>query len=44
MDITMTIVSIFFIYFVGKLTHKDSMGTEETLGKGAVQFMVISLC
>ncbi|CAJ1356949.1 unnamed protein product [Effrenium voratum] len=23
----------------GKLTHKDSMGTEETLGRGGVQFM-----
>jgi redox-sensitive bicupin YhaK (pirin superfamily) len=23
----------------GKLTHKDSMGTEETLGRGSVQFM-----
>lgn len=23
----------------GSLTHKDSMGTEETLGRGAVQFM-----
>lgn len=25
----------------GKLTHKDSMGTSETLERGAVQFMVI---
>jgi redox-sensitive bicupin YhaK (pirin superfamily) len=24
----------------GKLTHQDSMGTEETLGRGAIQFMV----
>jgi Pirin len=24
----------------GFLSHKDSMGTEETLGRGAVQFMV----
>ncbi len=24
----------------GKLTHKDSMGTQETLERGAVQFMV----
>lgn len=24
----------------GKLTHKDSMGTEETIGRGAIQFMV----
>lgn len=24
---------------LGKLTHKDSMGTEETLGRGSVQFM-----
>lgn len=24
----------------GKLTHKDSMGTKETLGRGAIQFMV----
>ena len=23
----------------GYLTHKDSMGTEETLGRGSVQFM-----
>jgi len=23
----------------GKLTHKDSMGTEETLGRGSIQFM-----
>ena len=23
----------------GRLTHKDSMGTSETLGRGAVQFM-----
>jgi redox-sensitive bicupin YhaK (pirin superfamily) len=25
----------------GKLTHKDSMGTEETLERGAIQFMVL---
>jgi len=24
----------------GKLTHQDSMGTSETLGRGAIQFMV----
>jgi len=24
----------------GKLTHKDSMGTQESLGRGGVQFMV----
>ena len=23
----------------GQLTHKDTMGTEETIGKGAIQFM-----
>lgn len=24
----------------GKLTHQDSMGTQETLERGAIQFMV----
>jgi hypothetical protein len=24
----------------GKLTHEDSMGTSETLGRGSIQFMV----
>jgi hypothetical protein len=24
----------------GQLSHKDSMGTEETIGRGAIQFMV----
>ncbi len=27
----------------GKLTHQDSMGTSETLGRGAIQFMVSAL-
>ncbi len=27
----------------GELTHKDSMGTEETLGRGAIQFMTVSV-
>jgi redox-sensitive bicupin YhaK (pirin superfamily) len=26
----------------GQLTHQDSMGTSETLGRGAIQFMVTS--
>jgi len=25
----------------GELTHKDSMGTEETLGRGSIQFMTV---
>ena len=28
----------------GSLTHKDSMGTKETIGRGGVQFMVRKLC